>query len=112
MTEMTDSLRSQASRHEPESLRGVGPPLVPNPGRLLMGCVALLWLVIGIFLLDQLSILLADLWFFDSVGQEAVFWTNFWTGAVLFGVAGVVGFVGVAAAAYTNPVSPRGKSVV
>ena len=74
-----------------------------------MGCVVLLWVIIGVFLLDQLSILLADLWFFESVGQEAVFWTNFWTGAVLFGVAGVVGFVGVAAAGYTNPVGPSAK---
>ncbi len=110
MTErMTDSRRPDSSIHGPESLPHVGPPLVPDPGRLLMGCVVLLWVGIGGFLLDQLSILLADLWFFESVGQEAVFWTNFWTGAVLFGVAGVVGFVGVAAAAYTNPVGPRAK---
>ena len=109
MTDMITDPRRTNSCHGPDSLPGVGPPLVPDPGRLLMGCVVLLWVIIGVFVLDQLSILLADLWFFESVGQEAVFWTNFWTGAMLFGVAGVVGFVGVAAAAYTNPVGPRAK---
>ncbi len=90
-----------------ETMVNVGPPLVPDIGTLMMRMLILLWVGVGLFLLDKITILLADYWFFQSVGFEEVFWTNFKTGAVLYVIAFVVGFVGVAAAGFTNPVSRR-----
>ena len=104
------------SRHEDTgtgqshaSVPSVGPPLVPDVGTLMMRLLILLWGAVGLFLLDKITILLADYWFFQSVGLEEVFWTNFWTGAVLYAIAFTVGFVGVAAAGFTNPVSRRAR---
>ena len=92
-----------------ESVPRIGPPLVPDAGALLMRLLVVLWALLALFLLDKLSVLFADYWFFQSIGQEEVFWTNFRTGAVLYVVAAVVGFAGVAAAAFTNPVGPRAR---
>jgi uncharacterized membrane protein (UPF0182 family) len=75
----------------------------------MMRFLILLWGAVGLFLLDKITILLADYWFFQSIGLENVFWTNFKTGAVLYAVAFTVGFVGVAAAGFTNPVSRRAR---
>jgi uncharacterized membrane protein (UPF0182 family) len=100
----------RSDRHLPHAdVPRVGPPLVPDVGIMTMRFLVLLWVLLGLFLLDKATILLADYWFFQSVGLDEVFWTNFWTGAVLYAVALGVGFVGVAAAGFTNPVSPRAR---
>ncbi|MCK5650438.1 MAG: UPF0182 family protein, partial [Gemmatimonadetes bacterium] len=91
------------------SVPPIGPPLVPDVGTLLTSAMVLLWVFLGLFFLDEISTLLADYWFFQSLGLEEVFWTNFRTGAVLFLVASVVGFSGIAAAAFTNPVGPKAR---
>lgn len=84
---------------------GVAVPRIPHAGRFLTGMIALAWIVLGLFLLDRLSLLLADYWLLESLGYPEIFWTNFRTGAVLFGTGLVVGFAGVAAAGWLNPVS-------
>ncbi|MCK5483874.1 MAG: UPF0182 family protein [Gemmatimonadetes bacterium] len=87
----------------------IGPPLVYDASALLMRLVPLAWVALGFFLLDRVSVLLADYWLFQSLGLEEIFWTNFRTGAVLFAVAFLVGFAGIAAAGLTNPVSRRAR---
>ncbi len=87
----------------------IGPPLVSDASALLMRLVPLAWVVLGFFLLDRVSVLLADYWLFQSVGLEEIFWTNVRTGAVLYVVAFLVGFAGIAAAGLTNPVSRRAR---
>lgn len=63
----------------------------------------------GLYLLDRLTILLADFWFFQSVGFESVFQTNFWTGAALFAAAFVVFTLAIAAPAYAHTVGATGR---
>ncbi len=48
----------------------VGPPLVPDVGTMMMKLLILLWGVVALFLLDKITILLADYWFFQRVGLE------------------------------------------
>ncbi len=88
-----------------DSVPFVGPPLAPEAGPFWRNMLVVGWVILILFLLDRISILLADYWFFESVGFREVFMTNFRTGAVLFSVGLVVGFIGVALAGFTNPVS-------
>ena len=85
------------------------PPAAPAGERLLGRILALAGALFGLFLFGEISVLLSDFWFMESLGLESVFWTNFRTGAALFAVALVVGFAGVAAAGLTNPVGPRAR---
>src|SRR3712207_5687990 len=65
-------------------------PTAPGSA-VLWGRVGLVaWAVLGLFLLDQLTGLLADLWLLESLGFPAIFWTNFSTGAALFAVGTLV----------------------
>ncbi len=63
----------------------------------------------ALYLLDRLTFLLADFWFFQAVGFESVFWTNFRTGAALF-AAGFVAFtLAIVAPAYAHAVGAAGR---
>ena len=76
---------------------------------------ALLWkrgltvagILVTLFTLDVITILFADYWLFQSLGQTSVFWTNFVMGAELYVSAFVVFAAGIALPAYTHDVSPR-----
>jgi uncharacterized membrane protein (UPF0182 family) len=93
-------------------------PQVPMPR---IGPAATLWsrvlvaggVLLGLFFVDELTLLLFDFWLLDSVGLLSVFWTNFKMGAMLF----VFGFVtmgfGVAYPAFANRLpKPQKRFVV
>jgi uncharacterized membrane protein (UPF0182 family) len=109
MPELLDRYDTMDAAESHASVPSVGPPMVPAIGTLMMSLTVLLWVVLGLFLIDKITVLLADYWFFQSVGLEEVFWTNFKTGALLYAIAFTVGFAGVAAAGFTNPVSARAR---
>ena len=100
-----------AHSHAPPTPLGIAPPVVPLAGPLYMGLIGISWVLVAAFLLDRGSILLADYWFFGSVGFESVFRTNLRMGALLYSIAFVVGAGGITAAAYTNPVGRQARRV-
>lgn len=59
-------------------------PRLPSAYRLWSRGIILSFVLLFLFLLDQLSILLAHFWFMGRLNFEAIFWTNFRTGAALF----------------------------
>ena len=64
-------------------------------------------ILIGLYLLDRLTILLADFWFLQTVELVSVFWTNFWTGAALFVSAFAAFGLAVATPAMMYDVGPN-----
>ncbi len=78
-------------------------PRVPRARVLWSRGLVVAFLLLGLFLLDRLTLLIANFWFLQSVGLESVFWTNFKTGAALF----VAGFVAFTAAVATPAVVHR-----
>jgi uncharacterized membrane protein (UPF0182 family) len=89
-------------REAPAGLPEVGLPRAPSVGRLWSRILGFAAVVVGLYLLDQVANLLLQFWFLQSLGLEDVFWTNFWTGAVLFGIAFVAFAAVVAAPAYAH----------
>jgi uncharacterized membrane protein (UPF0182 family) len=71
---------------------------VPSLPAMIMRLVTVGYVILAIVLLNQLRLLLVDLWLLESLGFASVFWTNAITGAVLFVVAAVL-----AAAAVIGP---------
>lgn len=57
-------------------LRGIDLPVAPDAKKLWPRVLMLTWGLLGFFLLDGLSRLFMDYWFFESLGQLDVFWTN------------------------------------
>ncbi len=92
-------------------LPSVGLPRVPQARVLWSRALLVAFVLLGLFLLDRLTILLANFWLLDSLGFESVFWTNLRTGAVLF----LVGFVAFASAiaipAFVQAVGPSARRV-
>lgn len=66
-------------------------PRAPSAGVLWTRALVVATALVTMFLLDRLSAVMLDFWLLQSLGYESVFWTNFWTGTVLF-IAGLVLF--------------------
>lgn len=66
---------------------------LPAPALLWTRALVVTWIVLGVWLFDRLTLVLADLWLLQSLGFSSVFWTNLRTGAWLFAL-GLVGFGG------------------
>jgi uncharacterized membrane protein (UPF0182 family) len=77
-------------------------PSVPSAAVLWTRMLVIASIFLGIYLLDQIALLLMDLWLLQSLGFEDVFWTNFTMGAWLFVAGFVVLAVAVAAPAFIN----------
>src|SRR3954453_8575569 len=69
------------------SLPSVELPRAPAGSRLWSRALGFAALLFVLYLLDQLTNLLMQYWFLESLGFKSVFWTNFKTGAVLFVIA-------------------------
>ncbi|MCI0433944.1 MAG: UPF0182 family protein [Gemmatimonadetes bacterium] len=78
-------------------------PGVPSAGTLWARALIAGFIAIGLFLLDRLTLLLADYWFFESVSLQSLFWTNFRMGTRLF----LIGLVAFMAAIYLPAVLAR-----
>jgi hypothetical protein len=86
-------------------------PHAPDAGRLWSAALVLLWICLGAFLLDRLSLLLMNAWLLESLGLSSVFWTNFRMGAKLY----AVGFGAAALAivpAVATEVGPLARRIV
>ena len=83
----------------------------PDAGRLWSRMMVVLWIGLGVFLVDRLCLLLMDYWLFESLGFESVFWTNFGTGAVLFG-AGILSSIFVIGPAFAHDIGRRTRRIV
>lgn len=64
-------------------------PRVPSARVLWRRSTTLIWAVTGLVFLDRLTKLLMDFWFFQSLGFQSVFWTNFRVSAVLWIAVGL-----------------------
>src|SRR3954453_17349517 len=69
------------------SLPSVELPRAPSGSRLWSRALGFAAVLFVLFLLDQLTNLLMQYWFLESLGFKSVFWTNFKTGAILFVIA-------------------------
>ena len=88
---------------EPDDRRdldGIAVPTAPPPGRVWRRAVIVAAAAIGLYLLDKIALLFMDLWLFESLGYESVFWTNFRTGLVLFLIGAALFGAAVAVPAY------------
>ncbi|MFL5865827.1 MAG: UPF0182 family protein [Thermoleophilaceae bacterium] len=72
------------------SLPSVELPRAPSGSRLWSRALGFAAVLFVLFLLDQLTNLLMQYWFLESLGFKSVFWTNFKTGAILFAIAFVL----------------------
>jgi len=82
-------------------------PHVPSAVTLWQRALVLAFVILGLYLLDRLTILLADFWFLQTVELVSVFWTNFRAGAALFVSAFAVFGLAVATPAMMYDVGPN-----
>lgn len=80
---------------------------MPSSAQVWRRGIIVAWVVLAAFFADQLTLLLSDLWLLESLGLDAVFWTNFTMGAILF-VCGALAFA--AAVAFPALLHPLSKS--
>jgi uncharacterized protein len=94
------------------SLPALEVPRAPETLLLWSRALLLAAVVLGYFLLDQLTYVFLDLWLLQSLGVEEVFWTNFRVGLLLFlwGVAGPV--LGIAVPAFLSPIHPAWRRII
>jgi hypothetical protein len=78
---------------------------VPGIARLGARALVIAWILMILFLLDQLTYVLLDKWMLDSLDLSSVFWTNFNMGAVLFVIALVLFSLAVIVPAFVHDVS-------
>jgi hypothetical protein len=87
-------------------------PIPQMPGAALLWRRGLIvaWVALAVFAFDQLTLLLSDFWLLQSLSFDAVFWTNFGQGVLLF----VIGALAVSAAgivpALLHPLSRTARS--
>ena len=87
----------QGGRDSSAELPAVGLPRIPEARVLWSRAMVVGWILLGVFLFNELTILLYDLWLLESLDLDSVFWTNFRMGAALFVIAFIV-FAGAIAA--------------
>jgi len=87
------------------------PAVAPDSGRLWWKVTLLAWVILAAFLLDRLALLLMDYWLLQSLGFESIFWTNFWTGFVLF-MVGLVSSLAIVGPALANDVGKTMRKIV
>jgi hypothetical protein len=85
--------------------------LVPALATLLARALVLGFVALGVFFLDRASWLLMDYWLLESLGFAGIFWTNFWTGLLLFIVGFALFAAAVAAPAFFSGDSSRRRSL-
>lgn len=86
LTRYFQSVPEAAVPSTPSSFIAVPFPRLPDLLSLSGRMIALLWILIGFFLLDRLAFLLMDLWVFEQQGLDVIFWTNFNMGLLLFAI--------------------------
>lgn len=62
-------------------------PQAPQASKMWGRVLLVAWAMLVLFSLDRLALLLMDLWLFESLGFESVFWTNLRMGLILGAVA-------------------------
>lgn len=82
-------------------------PQLPSSYRLWSRGIVLSFVLLSLFLLDQISLLFAHYWFLERLNFESIFWTNFKTGATLF----VIAFIGFTAAIVVPALLHRAESM-
>ena len=65
-------------------------PLIPPPARLWRALKFWIWVVVAILIAAAIPDIIVDYWFFESLGQTAVFWTTFNAQLALFVITWVV----------------------
>jgi uncharacterized protein len=83
-TSAGEAVRWTAAPDAPDAIQ------LPSPGMLGRRLLTLGSVIVGFILLNRVRLLLVDYWLFESLGFEEVFWTNFWLGAVLFAIGGLL----------------------
>ncbi len=87
-------------------------PRVPEARVLWARAMVVGWILLGVFLFDQLTILLYDLWLLESLNLSSVFSTNFQMGAVLFAIAFVVFTGAIAAPAFLHGINSKWRRFI
>ncbi|TDJ49777.1 MAG: hypothetical protein E2O48_00265 [Gemmatimonadetes bacterium] len=83
------SKENRAQRNVP-TLPSIGLPSLPPARSLWARGLIVAFVLLGLVLLDQLTVLAAHFWFLERLDFQSVFWTNFQTGATLFVLTFVV----------------------
>lgn len=84
-------------------------PRAPSADRILSRALVLAGVALALWLLDGVADVLMDFWLLESLGYEDVFWTNFSTQAVLFGVVAVGALLAVVIPARYERLSRRAR---
>ena len=78
---------------------------VPQVSLMVSRLLLAAWILLAMFMLDQLTILLFDYWLLGSLDFASIFWTNFQMGIGLFVVALVAFTAAIALPALLHPIS-------
>jgi uncharacterized membrane protein YbhN (UPF0104 family) len=87
--EPTDLPEAAVEPDAPEKIPQVQLPRIVPATALWSRALITGGILLGLFFIDELTLLLFDYWLLESVGFLSVFWTNFKMGALLF----VIGFL-------------------
>lgn len=86
-------------------------PTVPGAALFWTRMLKLGVVLLGLFLLDQLTFVLLDYWLLERLGFERVFWTNFSMGATLFASATALYLAAVTVPAYSHDLGPATRKM-
>lgn len=84
---------------------------LPAAGLLWVRALAVAWVALGVFFVDRLTLLLADLWLLQSLQLATLFWTNFTMSVLLFGAGSLLFGFAIAGPAYLHRVKPALRRV-
>lgn len=93
-------------------LPAISLPAVPAAAMLWSRVLGFASVLIGLFLLDRVTVLLANYWLFPTLQYQDVFWTNFREGARLYVGAFVLFLLAFAVPAFTHEISGRARRKV
>lgn len=87
---------------EPTTLPDAPLPVAPRLGTFFSRFMIVVFVILGVVILDHTSETLLNFWLLQDLGLDSVFWTNFKMGTVLFAIMFVALLAAVAAPAYLH----------
>jgi hypothetical protein len=85
---------------------------MPKSGLIWKRGLTVAWLLTFVFFFDQTANLLTNFWLLENLNLKEVFDTNFGMGSILFMVAAILYFAGVAVPAFIHKLDKESRNFV